>query len=163
MAKVKSCGFLIIRDDPTPSFLLMRHPDRWDLPKGHVDPGEKNLECALRELEEETGIQEEDIEIDENFKFKNKYFVKYKRDGNGKKKKKLIIYLARLIRPVEIKLTEHDGYEWLEWNPPHSIQEKTIDPLLQHLAEYWGEDNTSLPQKSDDMRGDLQTSQTSDL
>ena len=64
MAKVKSCGFLVIRNDPNPSFLLMRHADRWDLPKGHVDPGESNKECALRELEEETGITVDDIEVD---------------------------------------------------------------------------------------------------
>ncbi len=59
MAKVyrpKSCGFLIYRNNPARSFLLMRHTDRWDLPKGHVDPNETNLECALRELKEETGI-----------------------------------------------------------------------------------------------------------
>lgn len=137
MAKVKSCGFLIVREDPNPSFLLMRHADRWDLPKGHVDPGESNLECAIRELHEETGITKDDIEIDRNFKFKHKYIVKYKRHGNVPKKKKLIIYLAKLIRPVDIELTEHQGFEWFDWDPPHSIQEKTIDPLLEELADYW--------------------------
>lgn len=137
MEKVKSCGFLIVRDDPSPSFLLMRHPDRWDLPKGHVDPGESNLECALRELEEETGITQDDITLDASFKFKHKYVVKYDRNGDVAKRKKLIIYLAKLNRAVSIKLTEHDGYEWVEWDPPHCIQEKTIDPLLSHLAEHW--------------------------
>lgn len=137
MAKLKSCGFLIIRDDPTPSFLLMRHPNRWDLPKGHVDDGESNLECALRELEEETGIQSSHILIDKHFKFKHEYVVRYKRSGNRPKKKKLIIYLAKLIEPVELKLTEHDGYEWMPWAPPHLIQEKTIDPLLESLDNYW--------------------------
>lgn len=142
MPKIKSCGFLIIRDDPSPSFLLMRHPNRWDLPKGHVDPGETNLECALRELEEETGITVDDIELDETFKFKHKYLVCSNRTGNVPKKKKLIIYLARLIRPVKLKLTEHDSFEWFDWQPPHRIQEKTIDPLLAHFAEhaYWQTD-----------------------
>jgi bis(5'-nucleosidyl)-tetraphosphatase len=137
MAKLKSCGFLIIKDDPSPSFLLMRHPGRWDLPKGHVDPGETNLECAYRELEEETGITAVDIEVDAEFKFKHKYLVNDKRNGDEPRKKKLIIYLARLLRNVDIKLTEHDNYEWIHWNPPHQIQEKTIDPLLKQLAEHW--------------------------
>lgn len=137
MAKLKSCGFLIIKDDPSPSFLLMRHPARWDLPKGHVDPGETNLECAYRELEEETGITAADIEVDIEFKFKHRYVVNNERSGNEPKKKKLIIYLARLIRNVDIKLTEHDNYEWILWNPPHQIQEKTIDPLLKQLAKHW--------------------------
>ena len=30
---------------------------RWDLPKGHVDPGESDAECAVREVEEETGVK----------------------------------------------------------------------------------------------------------
>ena len=139
MAKIKACGFLIVRDDPSPSFLLMRHPDRWDLPKGHVDPGETNFQCALRELHEETGITESDIEIDVDFKFKHKYTVTSNRSGNVPKKKKLVIFLGKLIRPVNIKLTEHDSYEWFDWNPPHLIQKKTIDPLLAHFAQhaYW--------------------------
>ncbi|MFT5300388.1 MAG: bis(5'-nucleosidyl)-tetraphosphatase [Mariniblastus sp.] len=137
MARLKSCGFLIFREDPTPSFLLMRHPDRWDLPKGHIDPGETNLECALRELFEETGITQDDIEVDPEFKHKNKYTVKYKKSDGEPKKKKLVIYLARLTCDVEIKLTEHEGFEWIPWNPPHQIQEKTIDPVLTELADFW--------------------------
>ena len=136
MAKIKSCGFLIFRKDPSPSFLLMRHPSRWDLPKGHVDPGETNFECAVRELEEETGITFDDIEVYQEFKFKHKYYVKNKRTNGESKKKKLIIYLAQLINPVDIVPTEHDGFEWMPWNPPHQIQEKTIDPLLKAVNEH---------------------------
>lgn len=136
MAKLKSCGFLIVKENPSRSFLLMKHPNRWDLPKGHVDKDETNIECALRELEEETGITEDDIEIDPDFKFKQKYMVNYK--GNGERKKKLIIYLAKLVNDVEIKPTEHESYQWFEWNPPHQIQKKTIDPLLKEVAEHWG-------------------------
>ena len=137
MAKVKSCGFLIYRNDPNPSFLLMRHPDRWDLPKGHIDPGESNLQCALRELEEETGITSGDITVDEEFKFKQSYVVKYSPEGEVLKTKKLIIFLAQLHRAVTITLTEHEGYEWIDWNPPHKIQGNTIDPLLEHLVGHW--------------------------
>ena len=118
------------------SFLLLKHPNRWDLPKGHVDPGETNMECALRELAEETGIQEQDLIVDPKFKFKQKYMVKSKRTNGKSKAKKLVIYAAKLIRPVELKLTEHDSFEWFDWAPPHSIQEKTIDPLLNEFQQY---------------------------
>ena len=49
MADIQSCGFLVYREEPKLSFLLMQHSTRWDLPKGHVDPGETEMECALRE------------------------------------------------------------------------------------------------------------------
>ncbi len=145
MDKVKSCGYLIFRNDGRSgkkvnrSFLLMEHADRWDLPKGHVDPGETNRQCALRELEEETGIGADDISIDHDFKFKSKYVVSYKKSKGIKKKKTLIIYLAELMSPVKIKPTEHKGYSWFSWEPPHKIQANTIDPLLEQLADYWSE------------------------
>ena len=135
--QAKSCGFLIYRTSPSRSFLLMRHADRWDLPKGHVDPDETNLECAYRELEEETGIAASDVRLDEQFKFKHKYLVSGSRYDSGPLRKKLIIYLAELIRNVEIQVTEHAGYEWFDWNPPHDIQKRTINPLLKELAVHW--------------------------
>ena len=134
MEKVKSCGFVIYREKPQRSILLMKHPKRWDLPKGHVDDGETNIECALRELQEETGIEREHLRIEEGFKYKDRYIVESKR---GKKRKTLIIYLAELIVDVEIVPTEHEGYEWIEWNPPHAIQEKAIDPLLAEVDKWW--------------------------
>lgn len=135
MLQPLSCGFLIVRGQPIDSFLLMKHPHRWDLPKGHVDEGETELQCALRELEEETGIAAADIEIDPVFRFEHSYPVSQKRyGGRGLIEKKLLIYLGRVVRPVDIVLTEHNGYEWLPWNPPHSIQEMTIDPLLRQVS-----------------------------
>ena len=132
-----SCGFLIVRGKPMESFLLMKHPNRWDLPKGHVDPGESEIQCALRELEEETGISEDAIEIDRDFLFENQYTVNQKRyGGKGTVEKTLKIYLARLIRPVEIVVTEHDGFQWFDWHPPHRIQEWTIDPLLAAVNDH---------------------------
>ena len=46
MDVIKSCGFLIFRNE-FQSFLLMKHKTRWDLPKGHVDPGESDMELSL--------------------------------------------------------------------------------------------------------------------
>jgi 8-oxo-dGTP pyrophosphatase MutT (NUDIX family) len=136
MPEVKSCGFLIIRGDPIRAFLLMKHDDRWDLPKGHVDAGETEMQCALRELDEETGITADDIEVIPSFRFTLQYPVYDKRRG-GQCDKTLVIFLARLKRDVKIAATEHVGYEWFLWNPPHKIQTKTIDPLLTAVAAHF--------------------------
>jgi len=129
MPEVKSCGFLIVRGEPVREFLLMRHFDRWDLPKGHVDPGETDMQCALRELNEETGITAADIETIDGFRFLLQYPVREKRDGRLYDKT-LVVFLARLVRDVRIDPTEHGGYQWFSWQPPHKIQERTIDPVL---------------------------------
>lgn len=39
-------------------FLLIRRNGLWDLPKGHQEEGEDIRVCAMREVEEETGIHE---------------------------------------------------------------------------------------------------------
>jgi len=106
----------------------MEHFKRWDLPKGHVDDGESEMECALRELWEETGITEEAIEIDQQFRFSTVYQVQ-KRSGKLADKE-LVVFLAELIRPVPIEVTEHLGFRWFSWQPPHQIQAQTIDPVL---------------------------------
>ena len=134
---IKSCGFLVFRDDYK-SFLLMQHKTRWDLPKGHVDPGETEMECALRELDEETGIKESQLTIDEHFRFVDEYTVYPKKFDRQPREKNLIIFLALIDDgETEIKLTEHIGYQWTPWEPPHQIQEQTIDPLLKFVADYW--------------------------
>ncbi len=39
-----------------PEVLLIHRRGVWDLPKGHLDPGESIEHCAAREVAEETGI-----------------------------------------------------------------------------------------------------------
>jgi hypothetical protein len=46
LRQVKSCGFLVMKSDRR--FLLMKHKDRLDLPKGHMKTGECEQATALR-------------------------------------------------------------------------------------------------------------------
>jgi 8-oxo-dGTP pyrophosphatase MutT (NUDIX family) len=135
MDEPKSCGVLVFRSAPVESFLLMEHPNRLDLPKGHINPGESELVCALRELEEETGITSANVEIDPDFRFSLQYPVRYRRLGNRLVNKTLVVFLGRLLRPVEIQTSEHGGHRWVDWNPPHRIQAQTVDPLLAAVEE----------------------------
>jgi len=51
-----SCGTLVV--NPRRELLLchVTHTPKWDIPKGMRDPGESELEAAMRELREETGL-----------------------------------------------------------------------------------------------------------
>jgi 8-oxo-dGTP pyrophosphatase MutT (NUDIX family) len=140
MRKTKSCGVMVMRKQPRISFLLMlKNPGSkniYDVPKGHIEFGEDEVSCALRELSEETGIAYKDIDLDTNFRYTDTYHTKYKRFNGEKVEKTLVIFLGWLKHEVDLKLTEHSGYKWVNWNPPHIIQKKTINPLLAQLDKY---------------------------
>jgi 8-oxo-dGTP pyrophosphatase MutT (NUDIX family) len=135
--EVKSCGLIVFRREPELQFLLMKHPNRWDLPKGHLDPGETELECARRELLEETGIAIDDVELDDQFRHVTQYLVRDKRFPNETVSKTLVIFLGWLRRSVSVNPSEHSGYDWFRWSPPHRIQNQTIDPLLADVEQYF--------------------------
>ncbi|XP_050295335.1 bis(5'-nucleosyl)-tetraphosphatase [asymmetrical] [Anthonomus grandis grandis] len=80
----------------------------WTPPKGHVDPGESDIETAYRETVEEAGLQESDLKVFEDTKTTLNYEVKGK--------PKIVHYwLAELINPsAQVKLShEHQDLRWL--------------------------------------------------
>ncbi|MDQ2667952.1 MAG: NUDIX domain-containing protein [Gemmatimonadota bacterium] len=51
-------GVVYRRDDGSPLFLLIRDSyQNWGFPKGHLEAGERAEEAAMREVREETGIE----------------------------------------------------------------------------------------------------------
>lgn len=66
MASKRSAGILLYRRRSSGLEVLLAHPGgpfwskrdagAWTLPKGEVEPGEEELDCARRELREETGL-----------------------------------------------------------------------------------------------------------
>ncbi len=51
---IHSAGGLVINQDH--HFLLMFKRGKWDMPKGRIDAGQSEQEAALREVQEETGL-----------------------------------------------------------------------------------------------------------
>lgn len=51
---VQAAGGLVFNEKEEMLFIFRR--GKWDLPKGKLDPGETLSECALREVQEETGV-----------------------------------------------------------------------------------------------------------
>lgn len=130
-----AAGVLILTMGEPQQFLLMRHHNRWDLPKGHAEAGETPVQTALREMEEETGIAAQDVEMDGGFEYSLEYPVQYRGEPQPVQKR-VYYFLARIPEAVEIQCTEHESAQWFLWEPPHRIQEQTIDPLLTELERY---------------------------
>ncbi len=77
MEYIKDSAFGVVAVKKTGNevkFLLVKHNDgHWGFPKGHLNDGETELDCAKRELEEETGIKSfrlrPEIKFEENYTF----------------------------------------------------------------------------------------------
>lgn len=53
---IQAAGGIVV--NPKNKVLFIKRKGKWDLPKGKLDPGETLAECAVREVQEETGIAE---------------------------------------------------------------------------------------------------------
>lgn len=93
------------------------------------------MECALRELEEETGISAKSIQLEEGFRFTAKYYPRYKRFEGETVEKTLVMFLGWLLEEKAISVTEHDDHDWIKWDPPHYYGIDSIDNLLIEVSE----------------------------
>ena len=132
---VQAAGMLLFALETPPKFLLMRHRDRWDLPKGHAEEEEAILETALRETEEETGVSASSIKVDPDFRFVLEYTVNYR--NRGERLKRVTYFLGYLPAVRSIEITEHEGYQWWSWPHLGSLQAQTIDPLLKAARDHF--------------------------
>lgn len=153
--ETKSCGFLVIQECKAQQeheetlyklLLIKTNNDGFDLPKGHMDEGETDeLLTAYRELEEESGIDKAKVIVHPHFRFQNSYTFTYKRkEMQGiKATKTLVLFLAKLVEEVEIKLEKQaKGFVWVSLTPGMDISKynpsikKAITSLLKHMEDY---------------------------
>jgi 8-oxo-dGTP pyrophosphatase MutT (NUDIX family) len=120
----------------------------WEFPKGRRNFLEKDLDCALREFEEETGIQKKDLTIIENIvpfeeifigsnhkSYKHKYFLAFM-DTNQAKPISLYNYQQSEVSKIEWKSLD----ECLESIRPYNLEKKqliiNINKVLQEYRIY---------------------------
>lgn len=136
-SEIRAAGiFLMVPGNP-PSFLLMDHGYRLDLPKGHLEEGETDLEGALREMEEETGIPRAKVVIDPVFRHEIRYRVREIRHGREPRNKVVVIFLGWLAERARVVATEHAGHSWYAWIPGQKIQAQTIDDVLTAVESHF--------------------------
>jgi ADP-ribose pyrophosphatase YjhB (NUDIX family) len=69
----------IIIHNPTTNHVLIvqSRGNMWGFPKGSVEQGENFINCAIRELNEETGINIEEKDLDDTNAFRLNHYVNY--------------------------------------------------------------------------------------
>ena len=111
----KSCGVVLFNSDKV---LLLRHSSissrgggHWDFPKGHMDDGETEIQTALRELEEETGIAH--INVIDGFRDTITYIFSGGREQIGKE----VVFFIAITKESQVTLShEHIDYSWLDFD-----------------------------------------------
>lgn len=112
MKNEKSCGCIIINNDKV-LLIFERRRDYWGFPKGHVENNETEIETALREVKEETGL---DVIIDENIRYESNYIV------DGTINKQVIYYLASSKNNRVIKQdSEIEKYKWCTFDEAEKL------------------------------------------
>lgn len=139
--KEKSCGALVYRcQDNHLQLLLIRHKQggHWSFPKGHVENGETEIQTALREVKEETGLA---IEILPGFREQVNYSP---RPGISKD----VVYFfgyaedSRTVRQVE----EISELRWVDLNRSHEFLTYDNDQvLLKSVKQYIDENSAAMP------------------
>ena len=105
-----SAGGLVFRDGQV-LLIATAGGRRWQIPKGHLEPGESLEQAALREVREETGVQGRIVAtlpaIDYSFAEK---------DGR-RVRKHVDYYLLAYVDGDEnnFDIEEVDGARWFEW------------------------------------------------
>lgn len=129
-----SAGVILFRQLPdSREYLLLHYPGgHFDFPKGHIEGEETEREAAIRELREETGIDQ--ITWMEGFREKINYV--YQRNG-GPSSKDVIFFLARTAQKKVTISFEHKDSMWLPYKEAlaKATYQKAKD-LLQHAESF---------------------------
>lgn len=124
-----SAGVVVVRDTPAGwRFLLLRAFNHWDFPKGMVEPGEEPLAAAIREVKEETLI--EDLEF--------AWGETYTQTGPYSRGKVARYYLAK-TKTTDVTLTvieelgraEHNEYRWVDYDGALRLVSPRVAPIVE--------------------------------
>jgi len=126
----RAAGAVVFRrTDRGIRLLVLRAYKNWDFPKGLVEAGEDQLDCAKREVKEETGLTELDYPFGDEFKETVPY------SGN----KIARYYLAETSEheielPVspELGRPEHHEYRWVTFDEA----EELLPPRLALVLDW---------------------------
>ena len=121
----------------------------WEFPKGRRNPQERDLDCGLREFEEETGYPQDSIAIIENIlpfeeifigsnhkSYKHKYFLAYMSEYNNQEKDDMI-NLQNYQKSEVSKLEWKTFDECLKSIRPYNLEKKKIITNINNLLQQY--------------------------
>ncbi|MFA6215616.1 MAG: NUDIX domain-containing protein [Patescibacteria group bacterium] len=121
MIRKKSAGVIIYtKDGRGIRYLLLHHGGQyWNFAKGTQEKGEADLQTALRELEEETGITE--VKIIDGFleSYDYDFDTEIKNGVRQKVYKTVIFYLGEVKQDKIVISDEHLDYGWFDFTTAH--------------------------------------------
>lgn len=128
-----SCGVIIVRKTRQGDrLLLLRAFANWDFPKGIKERGETPLEAAMREVVEETTL--DDLEFS--------WGEQYVETGPYSRGKVARYYIARTCRsdvslPInpEIGRPEHVEFRWVDMDEAQAMTTARLTPVIAWAIE----------------------------
>ena len=128
--RVRAAGAVVFRrTERGVRLLVLRAYAQWDFPKGLLETGESDFDCAQREVAEETGL------TDLEFPFGDAYRETLPYSGN----KVARYYLAEtatdsvaLPNSLELGHAEHDEWRWVSCDEA----EELLPPRLALVLEW---------------------------
>lgn len=141
-----SAGVVVVRDTPDGwRFLLLRAFNHWDFPKGMVEAGEEPLAAAIREVREESLI--DDLEF--------LWGEQHTETGPYSRGKVARYYVARtrttsVSLPVieELGRPEHNEYRWVDRDAALKMISPRIEPVLEWACNQIDAEGTARDQSA---------------
>ena len=121
----------------------------WEFPKGRRNPQERDLDCGLREFEEETGYAQDSVFIVENIlpfeeifigsnhkSYKHKYFLAYMNECKNQDKDD-VVNMQKYQKTEVSKLAWKTDEECLKSIRPYNLEKKKIITNINHLLQQY--------------------------
>jgi len=131
-----SCGAVVVRQtDDGWKTILLRAFHHWDFPKGIREPGEDPMQAALREVTEETGID------DLAFEWGDRFF-----ETGPYSKGKVARYFLAQTAQEEITMglspetgePEHHEWRWVSFDEAYDMGSPRVRSIVQWARQVVG-------------------------
>ncbi|MEJ6402836.1 RNA pyrophosphohydrolase [Yoonia sp. 2307UL14-13] len=126
-----------------------RNQDAWQMPQGGVDPGEKTLDAALRELVEETGVTPNLVTIEAETEELIRYDIPHELVPNiwkgryrGQEQKWFLMRFHGSDDQINLQ-TEHPEFSQWKWLPKEAL----VDAIVPFKREVYQQVVTAFSDK----------------